>query len=220
MHKGRTDDGYICSSKHMLKEYRERPQDFTRQIVAVGLYETCRSFEITLIKAMFAQNVLCYNLNYGGVVLHTPEIKSKISATHKGKVISEEHKLAIRVWHQTKRSPTSEETKERIRQARIGVPRPPLSAKWKENISKSLTGKKRSKEFGAAITARQLGTKRSPHTDAVKEKIRRSQLGRKHTPETIEKLRAAKANVSLETKAKISAAKKAYWARKRLSENA
>lgn len=32
-HKGEDDDSYICSSKHMLKEYRKRPQDFKRRII-------------------------------------------------------------------------------------------------------------------------------------------------------------------------------------------
>jgi hypothetical protein len=32
-HKGKINDGYICSSKHMLKEYRLRPNDFKRKII-------------------------------------------------------------------------------------------------------------------------------------------------------------------------------------------
>lgn len=35
--KGSTDDGYICSSKYMLKEFYERPDDFSRQIIADDL---------------------------------------------------------------------------------------------------------------------------------------------------------------------------------------
>ena len=32
-HFGRTDDGYICSSKHMMIEYRKNPQYFKRRIL-------------------------------------------------------------------------------------------------------------------------------------------------------------------------------------------
>ena len=42
-HKGSIDDGYICSSKPMMKEYKKRPQDFSRQIVAEGLFEIGRA---------------------------------------------------------------------------------------------------------------------------------------------------------------------------------
>ena len=215
MHKGRVDDGYICSSKHMLKEYKARPQDFTRQIVAIGSYETCRAFEIKVIKAMFDQKVNCYNLNYGGVILHTPDVRAKISKTHKGKKISDEHKTAIKLWNETQRQPATLETREKISKARRGVPRGALSEEWRAKIGASLIGKKRSKEFGEAVTARQLGTKRGPYPESGKEKQRIAQTGRKHSPETIKKLRAVKANVSAETKAKLSAAKKAYWDRKK-----
>lgn len=220
IHKGHVNDGYICSSKHMLKEHKARPADFSRQIIAVGSYETCRIFEIQLIKAMFSQGINCYNLNYGGVVLHTPEIRAKISKTHKGKVISAAHKAAIAEWNKTKRQPTPEETKEKIRQTKAGIKRGPLSQEWRDKIGAALSGQKRSKEFGEAVTARQLGTKRGPYPEAAKEKQRLAQTGRKHSPETIEKLRAVKSNVSEETKAKISAAKKAYWTKKKGAPNA
>lgn len=215
MHKGQVDDGYICSSKHMLNEYKSRPQDFTRQILAIGSYETCRIFEIKVIKAMFDQKINCYNLNYGGVVLHTPEIRAKISKTHKGKTISEDHKAAIRLWNETQRQPATAETREKISQARRGVSRGALSEEWKAKIGASLVGKKRSQEFREAVSARQLGTKRGAYPESGKEKQRIAHTGKKHSPETIEKLRAIKANISEETKAKLSAAKKAYWDRKK-----
>lgn len=220
MHKGQVDDGYICSSKSMLREYKTRPQDFTRQVIAIGSYEVCRDFEIKLIKAMFDQSVNCYNLNYAGVILYTPEVRAKISQAQKGKKISAAHKAAIAEWNKTKRQPTTEETKEKIRQTKAGVKRGLLSQEWRDKIGAALSGQKRSKEFGEAVTARQLGTKRGPYPESGKEKQRIAQTGRKHLPETIEKLRAVKSNVSEETKAKISAAKKAYWAKRKGAPNA
>ena len=35
-HKGHPDDGYVCSSKYMLEEYKERPEDFSREILLIG----------------------------------------------------------------------------------------------------------------------------------------------------------------------------------------
>ena len=219
-HKGSPDDGYICSSKHMKKEYKARPQDFTRQIIAVGTYEDCRTFENAVIKAMFEQNVPCYNLNVNGVIRFTDEIKAKISATHKGKIISEGHKDAIRNWHKT-RPPTSEETREKIRQSKLGKKRKPFTEEAKRNMGLARLGKKRPPEIGQAISARQLGTKRkNPYPESGREKNRIASTGRKHSPETLEKLKACKANISEETKLKMSEARKAFWARKKGESNA
>lgn len=44
-HKGTTDDGYVCSSRHMMKEYKKRPSDFTRQIIAEGSLHDIRKKE-------------------------------------------------------------------------------------------------------------------------------------------------------------------------------
>lgn len=218
LHKGRPDDGYICSSKHMLRQYKQRPHDFTREILAINTYDVCRNFETSIIKAMFRQNVHCYNLNVAGAIIYTPEIRSKISQTHKGKVISSSHIEAIKEWNRTKRLPASEETKEKIRQAKLGKKRGPLPEEWRRKISEAGKGLKRPDGFGAAVSARQLGKKRSPLTEEQKEKQRVAQTGRKHSEETLIKLRAAKAKTSDETKAKMSEARKLYWARKRMEK--
>jgi hypothetical protein len=218
MHKGHPDDGYVSSSKHLIKEYRVRPQDFTREVLTRNTYEVCRGFEVAVIKAMFSQGVPCYNLNAAGAILYTPEIREKISQTHKGKVISAEHKAAIKQWNLTERKPASEETREKIRQKKLGVKRGALPEEWRRKISEAGKGLKRPEGFGAAVSARQLGKTRRPLTEAEKEKQRIAQTGRKHTPETLEKLRLAKANVSSATKLKLSEAKKRYWEQKRLEK--
>ena len=219
LHKGRVNDGYVCSSKHMLKEYQQRPQDFTRDILTTNTYDVCRSFEVAIIKAMFAQNVPCYNLNAGGAILFTPEIREKISQTHKNKTISAEQIAAIKLWNKEQRLPTSEETREKIRRAKLGVKRTPFSEEWKQKIAGALRGQRRSEAFCAAVSARQLGKKRRPLTEAERNKQRVAQTGRKHSEETLTKLRAAKANISEETKKKLSEAKRAYWERKRQEKN-
>ena len=218
-HKGRIDDGYICSSKHMKKEYAVRPSNFTRQIIANGTYDDCRILEKKLILAMFTQDVPCYNLNAGGVIKFTPEIRAKISATHKGKVISQAHRDAIRAYSKV-RPPASEETREKIRQSKLGVTRKPFTEEAKRNMSLARIGVKRPPEFGQAITQRQLGTKRkAPYPETAKEKNRIASTGKKHSAETLAKLREIKSNISQETRDKLSAAKKAYWDKRRAEQN-
>jgi len=61
-HKGSLDDGYVCSSKYMLQEYKSRPQDFTRQIIAKGKIEDIRKFETIILKKVNARtNDIFYN---------------------------------------------------------------------------------------------------------------------------------------------------------------
>jgi hypothetical protein len=99
-HKGSTDDGYICSSKHMLKEYKERPTDFSRQIVAEGLHSDMRKFEGAILKSVNAKNdEQFYNKhNNDGLYFDgwssdtmTEEHKKNIGKAGKGRKISPEH---------------------------------------------------------------------------------------------------------------------------------
>jgi len=199
----------------MMAEYKLRPDDFSRQIVATGTYEDCRKFEIALIKAMFDGSVPCYNLNAGGAVLFTPEVRERMSKKLKGKNITEQHKEAIRKWNAEVRQPATEEARRKITESKLGKKRAPFSDKWRANMSASKVGKKRPEGFGAAVSARQLGTKRKPHTEETKERLRQTSIGKRHTPETIAKLKEIKSNQSAETRAKISAAKKLWWAKRR-----
>ena len=65
-HKGSPDDGYVCSSGRVKKEYKERPDDFTRQIVASGTLDDMRNFEkVLLISGKSAQSEHYYNKNNG-----------------------------------------------------------------------------------------------------------------------------------------------------------
>jgi len=51
-HKGSTDDGYICSSKYMMREYNKRPNDFSRQIISEGAIGDVRNLETTLLQKL------------------------------------------------------------------------------------------------------------------------------------------------------------------------
>ena len=101
-HKGFTDDGYICSSKYMLEEYNKRPEDFSRQIVAEGSHKEMRIFESSILKNVNAAlNENFYNMhNNNGVYIlkkHTQETKNKISNSEKGKIVSLESKLKMKL---------------------------------------------------------------------------------------------------------------------------
>jgi hypothetical protein len=50
-HKGLTNDGYICSSKYMLEEYKNRPDDFSRQIIAEGNLKDIRKLETKILQS-------------------------------------------------------------------------------------------------------------------------------------------------------------------------
>jgi len=87
IHKGAPTDGYVCSSKVMLREYKERPNDFSRQIVAEGTWLDCVSLERAILESVnAAKNPDYYNQhNSNGFVSEfTPEIREKIGKTKRG----------------------------------------------------------------------------------------------------------------------------------------
>lgn len=59
-HKGKIDDGYICSSKIMKEEYLKRPNDFVRQIIATGLLSDIRQLESRILRSASARSDSCF----------------------------------------------------------------------------------------------------------------------------------------------------------------
>lgn len=99
-HKGSIEDGYICSSKYMLEEYKNRPEDFSRQIIAHGNLNDIRKLESKILKSVNAKlNENFYNKHENdGFYFEgwkkgemTEEHKKKLSLAKKGKKISKEH---------------------------------------------------------------------------------------------------------------------------------
>lgn len=65
-HKGHPTDGYICSSKILLEEYKKRPEDFSREILAYGSYDEMIKFETAILKAAnAAKDPSFYNMHNG-----------------------------------------------------------------------------------------------------------------------------------------------------------
>jgi hypothetical protein len=55
-HKGREDDGYVCSSDAMKVEYKRRPHDFTREILDTGTWEIMYHLESQMLQEMDVRN--------------------------------------------------------------------------------------------------------------------------------------------------------------------
>lgn len=114
-HKGRTNDGYICSSKIMMKEYIQRPNDFTRQIIAEGNFSDIRNLEVVILKSVDAKKSEdFYNMHNGDgnfyLKEHTENSKAKISNSKKGFKHSAESRkkmsnsrIGIEPWNKNKK---------------------------------------------------------------------------------------------------------------------
>jgi hypothetical protein len=90
VHKGTPDDGYVCSSKLMLQEYKKRPQEFSREIISHGTFSDCYALETALLRATGADKDPGYynmHLNNGKFYLkrHTENSKKKIMNAHRGR---------------------------------------------------------------------------------------------------------------------------------------
>lgn len=50
-HKGSDIDGYVSSSKYLMDEYKKRPYDFTRQVIAHGSHRDMLKLESKILQA-------------------------------------------------------------------------------------------------------------------------------------------------------------------------
>lgn len=194
VHKGTPDDGYVCSSKPMLEEYTKRPNDFSRQIIAMGVYPEMYTLETAILKAAEAdKSPGFYNmtLNHGPFYCkgpHSPEHVEKRIAPLRGRKRSPEdvEKIAsqlrgrkmppgfgakISFILKSKQRKASEETKKKQSLALIGKP---LSEETK--IKMGTAARKRCQK---EIERQRL------HDMCVT----RGMLGKTHSPETKELLR-------------------------------
>ena len=141
--KGTRDDGYVCSSKYMMQEYKKRPHDFTRQIVAEGRFDDIRKLEEVILKTVNAKeddNFYNQHNNDGKFYLkaHTEESKRKIGKAHKGK------KCDYNIEKNKKGH--SAETREKISQNHhdvFGSNNPMFNRTHKEETKKRISAKKK-----------------------------------------------------------------------------
>jgi len=87
-----TNDGYICSSKIVKPLILKSQSEWVREIIAVGTPEEMLQLEHKLLVEQDAKNNnLSFNMHNGdgkfsnSGICHSPETRSKISASNKGK---------------------------------------------------------------------------------------------------------------------------------------
>lgn len=155
-HKGLPEDSYVCSSKIMLEEYKNRPEDFTREILAFGSYKDMIGFETAILKsANAAQDPQFYNMHNGDGKFfnkgHSEATKQKLKIARNkrtdkprlGKPLSEEGRLKASI-HGKQRQQTLEgrETvlKAGRKSAALRIHRlktdPEFAAKYSESVKK------------------------------------------------------------------------------------
>lgn len=98
-HKGMPNDGYVCSSRSMLREYHSRKCGFVRTIIATGSVSDMKSLETAILRSVnAAQDPQFYNLhNNNNTINMTDEVRQKISQRKKGMAVSESTKLKLSV---------------------------------------------------------------------------------------------------------------------------
>lgn len=126
-HKGSPEDGYVCSSKWMMEEYRIRPQDFTRQIIAEGTLDDIRVLETKILQAENAavnENYYNKHMNNGFYFAGwttetiTDEHRKNMSIAQKGLKKTQKHLDAL---HEGRRNSTnSKEHRESLSKALKG----------------------------------------------------------------------------------------------------
>lgn len=143
VHKGTPDDGYVCSSKPMMEEYTNRPNDFSRQNVTSGSFKEMYVLETAILKAAGADKDPGYynqalntgpfyhkgshrdesrlKMSVAAKASWTLERKTKKSAEQTGKTHTPESRAARRIAMNGKnRGTRSPETRAKISVALIG----------------------------------------------------------------------------------------------------
>lgn len=181
VHRGSLTDGYISSSKILNQEYKLRPHDFTRQVIATSdSYEEMLALETSLLTEANARvNPLYYNMHNGDGKFYnkkqTMAAKKKIRASKLG-ILNPNHKSNKTVSPETREKmrlarlarftgPLSEETKQKLRDANLGKKQ---SEETKQKRSATLRGRKRTTEECISISKGLIGRKLSEeHKQAI-----------------------------------------------------
>lgn len=124
VHKGTTTDGYICSSKKMMEQYKVRPNDFSRQIIANGNYQDMLVLEAKILASENAR----YNDHYYN------EHNGNGKFTNKGHSDVTKEKL--------RNHRHSDATKQLIKEARLRQKDPRIGKKHSEETKKRIALKK------------------------------------------------------------------------------
>jgi hypothetical protein len=190
-HKGRPDDGYICSSKYMKPEYEKRPQDFERTILLYGESKYVREMESRYLVAVDAakdktyynkHNTYPYFTTCGYVT--SEETKKKLSIIGKTRVFTEQHRQRLSEASKGHKrglgAKRTEEVKRKMGLLKIG------NKNWlgrshteeaKKKVSQARKGMKFSESHLLNMSLSRLGKKKS---EATKAKMSASRKGNKY----------------------------------------
>lgn len=176
-HKGTQDDGYICSSKIMLEQYKQRPDDFSRQVIAEGL---CKDIFKLEKRILVSENVKCneayYNMNNGGgywdfkLKAQTEEHKQKIRESKLGIKLPESHKNSIR------NAMNRPDVKAKQKESHAG------QTPWNKGLSNPY-----SRETVRLLSSRGINNKNAlghKQSDEHKRKISQAHMGHNHSRKT------------------------------------
>ena len=141
VHKGSSNDGYVCSSKLMLEEYNERETDFRREILAEGSWDDMFELEGQLLEYFDVKNNRkFYNQHNGGENFFNVDgfPSSKKGKTYK-EFYGEEKAIDIKnkLSKASKNKPKSKTHRQRISESKKGKSRDSFSEEWKNNMKKS-----------------------------------------------------------------------------------
>jgi hypothetical protein len=130
---GKTDDGYVCSSKWMKQAYGHRPQDFKRRILKTNIptrketyIEEQRYLNMIKpdeIKVRYYNICITNNKVWHSYDENIKTIGQKISAAKKGKSTgpcSPEKAAKISAAKKAKNRKFTEEHKQKLREAKLG----------------------------------------------------------------------------------------------------
>ena len=139
---------------------------------------------------------------------HTPETRARIREAHLGKDLSPEHCANIAAAQRGKKKNYTPEVAER-RAAKISATMRgrQKSPEHQEKITAALKGRVMPAEWRAHQAAAHRGKKYGPCPLERRERIAATNRGQKRSSETCARISAAKRMISIETRAKMSAAK-------------
>lgn len=138
------------------------------------VYKECVDAEIALIKPVYKTDKLCLNVGCGRGVNMTKEVREKLSKSHKGKTLSQEHKRKLSEFQSNrKRKPLSQETKDKIAEKAKGRK---VSQETRYKIAEAGKGRQLSQEARDKIAASKRGKKRPPNVGAAVAEANRKRI--------------------------------------------
>lgn len=220
-HTENINDGYMGSGVLLWRAYNKYGQEnFTKEIVKYfNSSEEMYDYERQVVNEDEVKNKQCYNVSIGGGGNYLKslsdeqmtEYRKKMSNTIKEKFNTPEYKEKFSELTRGEKNPMfgrhhSEESKKKMRDAKLGKKIGHFSEEHKRKLSESHKGKK--KQYDVWNKG-----KTGIYSEETLEKIRMAHLGKKQSDETIEKRRQKMIGQkrSDETRKKISEAVKKHW---------